>query len=222
MLSQLKQLATAQQKSLNEKLIPNSYPILGVKIPDLKKLARQIAKSDFTKFLNNNEKYFEQVLLCGLVIGYAKCDIKTRLDYLKVFVPKISDWAICDCSVSNFKFVKENMEVMWDFILPYYNSNKEFYVRFAVTVMLSYFINENYIDRVLSEVAKFNNDGYYAKMGVAWLLSVCFVKFRDKTLNFLLNCKLDVFTFNKTISKCCESFRVLDSDKTMLKSLKRV
>lgn len=219
---ELKKLANNNLKNFNEKLIPNTYPILGVKIPDLRNLAKQLAKEDYLQFIKNNKcKYFEEVMIEGLVIGYAKCDIFVRLELLKNFVPKITDWALCDCSVSTYKFTKNNMELMWDFILPYYNSQNEFDIRFAVIMMLDHFVTDNYIDKVLNEISKFNSDKYYARMGVAWLISVCFVKFRDKTFNFLNNCNLDAFTFNKTISKCCESFRVTQTDKQLLKTLKK-
>lgn len=220
--NELKKLATNNLKNFNEKLIPNTYPIIGVKIPDLRTIAKQIAKEDYINFIEHNPcNYFEEVMLEGMVIGYAKCNIETRLNLLKNFVPKITDWAICDCCVSTYKFVKNNMQLMWDFILPYYNSKKEFDIRFAVIMMLDHFITENYIDNILDQISRFNSLYYYAQMGVAWLLSVCFVKFRDKTFNFLKTCKLDAFTFNKTISKCCESFRVSEDDKQLLKQLKK-
>ena len=221
-LNELKNLAKANLKSFNEKLIPNTYPILGVKIPELRALAKKIALNNYDEFLINNPcHYFEEVMLEGLVNGYVKCDINKHLELLKNYVSKITDWALCDCSVSTYKFVKSNLTQVWNFVLPYYNSNNEFYIRFAVIMWLDYFVVEDYIDKVLELLKNFSSNFYYAKMGVAWLLSVCFVKFRDKTLNFLINCKLDVFTFNKTISKCCESFRVTEQDKQLLKQLKK-
>jgi len=221
-LSELKKLSTIKQKLFSEKLIPNTYPILGVKIPELRNLAKLIAKGDYALFIKNNPcNYFEEVLLEGFVIGYAKCELTQRLEYLKSFIPKIIDWAVCDCSTSTYKFVNSNLDAMWNFIVPYYNSKNEFEIRFALIMMLSYFVNEQYIYKVLNSISKFNSKHYYAQMGVAWLLSVCMVKFRDKTYNFLLKCDLDDFTFNKTISKCCESFRVSDTDKQLLKTLKK-
>ena len=58
-------------------------------------------------------------------------------------------------------------------------------------------------------------------MAKAWLISVCYVKFKEKTLVFLLNNNLDTFTYNKAIQKIIESNRINISDKEYLKQLKR-
>ena len=58
-------------------------------------------------------------------------------------------------------------------------------------------------------------------MAVAWAISVCYVKFRDKTLKLLKIKELDIFVQNKAIQKIRESFRVSDEDKEMLKKYKK-
>ena len=58
-------------------------------------------------------------------------------------------------------------------------------------------------------------------MAVAWALSVCFVKYYNKTLSQFKTCKLDKFIFNKTIQKCVESFRLSNVQKQELKELKQ-
>ena len=89
-------------------------------------------------------------------------------------------------------------------------------------VLLDYFINETYIHKVLDIYDSISHDGYYVKMAIAWGLSICFIKQRDTTLKYLTsNTHLDKFTFNKTIQKIKESYRVSKEDKVYLEKLKR-
>lgn len=94
-------------------------------------------------------------------------------------------------------------------------------VRFAAVALMDFFLNDEYIDRVLEIYRRISLDAYYVKMGVAWALSVCYVKYPEKTLALLKEGALDPWTHNKAIQKCRESFRVSKEDKEMLKELKR-
>ena len=83
--------------------------IIGVRTPALGKLAKEIAKGDWRNFLSNSkEEYYEEILINGLVIAYAKCDVEERLNYIESFVPKIDNWAICDSFCNTLKFVNKN------------------------------------------------------------------------------------------------------------------
>ena len=100
-------------------------------------------------------------------------------------------------------------------------SNKEFEIRFAVVIILNYYITEDYIDLILETLDEVKHEGYYVKMAVAWAISLCFVKFEEKTMNYLKNNKLDDFTYNKSLQKICESLRVDKDTKAIIKSMKR-
>jgi possible DNA alkylation repair enzyme len=58
-------------------------------------------------------------------------------------------------------------------------------------------------------------------MAKAWLLSVCYIKFRDKTYKFLEKTSLDDWTVNKSIQKVRESLRVTKEEKEKILVLKR-
>ena len=116
---------------------------------------------------------------------------------------------------------KKNQKRMYEFLQSYLVSDREYELRFAAVVLMQYYITEDYIDTVLDWYGKICVDAYYVKMAVAWGLSVCFVKFRDKTLAFLQNCDIDRFTYNKAIQKIRESYRVSEEDKEMLKEMKK-
>lgn len=164
---------------------------------------------------------YEEILLQGLALGYWKTDIETFAKYLTKFIPKINSWAVCDVSVAGFKITKKNMEYMWNFIQKYLKSNKEFELRFAIVMILDFYITDEYIDRVLKILNKTNEDKYYVKMAVAWALQVCFVKQKEKTMKLLKKNNIDDWTYNKALQKIIESYRVDEKTKEEIKKMKR-
>ena len=216
------ELSDDKFKTFHSRLCPNTDNIIGVRLQLLRQLAKEIAKGDWRNFLSNSkEEYYEEILINGLVIAYAKCDVEERLNYIESFVPKIDNWAICDSFCNTLKFVNKNKEIMLEFIQPYLRSYNEFEIRFAVVIILNYYITEDYINLVLKTLDNIKHDGYYVKMAVAWAISMCFVKFEEKTMAYLKDNSLDDFTYNKSLQKICESLRVDKNTKELIKSMKR-
>ncbi len=214
--------AEEDYKKFQSGLIPGEDRMLGVRLPHLRELAKEIAKEDWRGYLKTAQSdYYEEILLQGLVIGYGKAEPEETLRYATEFIPKITNWAICDSFCTGLKTAKKNPKLVWDFIQPYLHSTKEFELRFGVIMMLAHFINDEYIDEVLSLLDSIRHDGYYVKMGVAWAVSVCFVKYPDKTMAYLKASKLDNFTYNKSLQKIIESYRVDPDTKTLIRTMKR-
>ncbi len=214
--------AEEDYKKFQSGLIPGEDRMLGVRLPHLRELAKEIAKEDWRGYLKTAQSdYYEEILLQGLVIGYGKAEPEETLRYATEFIPKITNWAICDSFCTGLKTAKKNPKLVWDFIQPYLHSTKEFELRFGVIMMLAHFINDEYIDEVLSLLDSIRHDGYYVKMGVAWAVSVCFVKYPDKTMAYLKTSKLDNFTYNKSLQKIIESYRVDPDTKTLIRTMKR-
>lgn len=209
-------------REFNRSLVPGEIlPMLGVRMPILRDIAKQIAKADFTAFLTEKALWHEELLLQGMVIGYAKLTDKERAAYLDWFVPQIDNWAVCDSCCMTYKFMKQNQDFWYDYLMQYMRSDKEYEIRFAVVALLDHFVNETYIERLLEHFSDIHNDAYYVKMAVAWAVSVCYVKFPEKTNAFLEDNAMDNFTHNKAIQKIRESYRVSQDDKERLKGLKR-
>ena len=156
-----------------------------------------------------------------MVLGLWKTDIEKFTKYLERFIPKINSWAVCDVSVAGFKITKKNMKYMWDFVQKYLKSNKEFELRFAIVMLLDFYIKEEYIDQVLEILNNIKHNGYYVKMAVAWVLQVAFVKYPDKTMKLLKNNKIDDWTYNKTLQKIIESYRIDEQTKKEIRKMKR-
>lgn len=221
----LKELKDEKYKEFNKGLCPDTNKeMLGIRIPILRKLAQKIVKEgNWEEFVKNEDTiYFEEVLLQGVIIGYSKLELKEKFEYIKLFVPRIDSWAINDTFVPTLKIKEKDLKEYWDFILPYTKSNKEFEIRFAIISMLDYFIIDEYVDKVIDILNNINHDGYYVKMGVAWTLAEVGIKYNDKAMKFLKEENdLDKFTYNKTLQKMIESFRIDTNQKDTLRRMKR-
>lgn len=214
--------AEKDYKKFSASLIPNIDNVLGVRIPALRQLAKEIYKDSGTDYLNyDNTEYMEEVMLQGMIIGLLKDKPENILKEVEKFIPKIDNWAVCDIFCGGLKFTNKNKELVWEFIQKYLNSEKEYDKRFGLVMILGYFTDDEYIDKVLNILDNFSHEGYYARMGAAWALSICYVKQPEKTFEYLKKSKLDKWTFNKGIQKTCESLRVDKNTKEILKSLKR-
>ena len=215
-------LQDLKYKEFHSGLCPNVDKIIGVRVPQLRNIAQEIAKNDYETFLENaKDEYYEELLLQGLVIGYAKITIQETMKYLKSFVPKINSWAVCDITCSNLKITKKHMNEMWEFLNHYVNSDKEYEIRFAIVMYLNYYLTEEYIDEVLAKIDKIKSKDYYVQMAVAWLVSVAYIKQKEITEKYIQKNNLDKFTQNKSIQKICESFRVSAKEKEDVKKYKK-
>ncbi len=222
---ELQNLIDEGYAKFNQKLCPDTKrKILGIRVPALRKLAQKTVKEDdWQAFLKQaQDDYFEEVLLQGLVIAYAKIEMDEKLAYLKWFIPKIDSWAICDTFCPTLKIKPQDLSKMWEFIQPYLQSSQEFDVRFAVIMMLNYYLIDQYIDQVLQNLDQVTHEGYYAKMAVAWTIAEIGVKFNKKAMQYLKGDNhLDKFTYNKALQKMRESYRINPKQKEILRQMKR-
>ena len=221
-LAQLDANADTEYAKFHKKIVPGVGEIRGIRSPQLKGIAKNIAKGDYDGFIKMVAfDSYEEVIACGLVIAYCKADMEKKLAYLADFIPYINNWAVCDTVVSALKIKKEDEQRVYQFLQPYLESEKEFDIRFGVVVLMHSYIAEEYIDDVLKIYFGIKSDKYYVNMGVAWGISVCFVKFPERTMAYLKNNDLDDFTYNKALQKIIESYRVDKETKDMIRSMKR-
>lgn len=208
-------------QEFSKKLISTKYEIIGIRTPILKKIAKDISKIKIEDFLKNwDATTYEEILLEGFVIGYIT-DVKKAISYFNQYLKKIDNWALCDQVVSSMKIVKKNKEIFLKQIKKYLTSTREFTVRVGLVLLLDYYIEEQYLEEIFTITEKLNREEYYIKMAAAWLLSICYIKYRKETLEYLKRTSIDTFTFNKTISKIRDSYRISQEEKEYLYGLKK-
>ena len=219
---QLLNLKNEDFKKFSEKIINTNYEIIGVKTDVLKKLAKQNISS-YKDYFKENHIYYEEYMIHGFMLGYLKIPLNELMLYINDYIKLIDNWAMVDSIVSNLKVFKKHEKEVFELAKLYVNSEKEFEIRFGYCILLSYYIctsKQQYIYEIFSLCNKKHNM-YYVQMMVAWLLSVSYIKFKEETYQLLLNNNLDDFTYNKTISKICDSYRVSKDDKQLLKKMRR-
>lgn len=219
---QLEQLSEEKFRQFTAKLLPGTEHILGVRLPVLRKMAKELAKGDWRTYLSNaSDGSYEEIMLQGMTLGYAKGNLQEKKECLERFIPKIDNWSVCDSVCSTIKTAQSQPEEMWEFLGPYLNSSEEFHIRFALVQLLDYYVNETYLGRVLEIVQQVKQEYYYVNMAQAWLLSICYREFPKETLPVLERNALNDFTHNKAIQKITESLKVPKEGKERVKRLRR-
>ena len=204
-------------------LLPGVEHILGVRIPSLRKIAKQLAQGDWKQYLTSaSDDSYEEVMLQGMTLGYAKGDLQEKEPFLRAFLPKINNWSVCDSTCSTIKLAKEQPAEFWNFLGEYLHSPREFEVRFVLVQMLDYYVTKDYLPRVLEAVSQVTLQVYYVQMAQAWAVSICYREFPELTLPFLKENSLDDFTHNKALQKITEALKVSMEDKALIKTLKRI
>lgn len=214
---ELFKLKDSKYKEFHSSLCPGIDNIIGIRVPILRKYAKELSQGDWKQNFNQiQNEYYEEVMLQGMIIGIAIKDIKELQKYLEEFIHKIDNWAICDTCCAGLKLTKKNLEEMWDFLQKYLKSDKEYEIRFGIVMLLDYYINEEYLEKILQILDTTKHDGYYVKMAVAWAISMCYIKFPERMEKYLKNNNLDEFTYKKSIQKIKDSFRVSKEQKEKL------
>ncbi len=213
----LMEFATPSMKNYLEKLVPNCLQILGVSIPNLKKIAKKICKLDYKRFIAEYDaSSLELQMLVGIVIATADFTKEDRFFYINWYVSTIQDWAVCDCFVSSLKWSKNHLQEMLDFMQKYKESHKEFEVRFFVVMLLTYYLRDEYFEQAFEIVCNLHIDFYYSKMAVAWFLATLMIDHPLLVMGYLKDCSHDDFIILKTIRKIQESYRISPEAKIQI------
>ena len=154
--------------------------VLGLHIPDIKKIAKQISKQGCeiieqcgTHHISNcgaeiirhfeteadESLCYEETLVWGFLINSIDAPLHTRLEMLEKYIPILDNWAVCDSFCSDAKWMKQaDKEILWQWIEKWFKSNREFEVRFAIVVSMCYFTDEEWSERVLKKIDRIDFD----------------------------------------------------------------
>ena len=212
--------------------IVNALPgrnILGLHTPEMKLMAKELAKQNNVMevihgFAEEHSKNrfslaYEETVIWGLTLNALKCTWEERMHLLKTYIPVLDNWAVCDSFCCNAKWAQKiPPQVLWNFLLPYYHSHKEFEVRFAIVMSMCYLMNNEWLSTIFHQLEAiplldiiseytFPNPPYYVRMGMAWLLATALAKYPEETRMFVNHTSLSEDVKRLYVRKARESFR---------------
>ena len=193
----LQTLSDEKYKNFNDKIINTSYKTLGLRIPVLKKISKEI-------------------ILSGLVISNMS-DLKVYTKYIKNYTKKMDSWSFTDM-ISNSSKILDNTTIEYSF--NFLKSSHEFTKRFGYVIILDHYLKKENLSVIFDLIKKETTHAYYVDMAISWLLCELYVKFTSDTYEFIKSTKLPDFIVRKATSKVNDSFRVSKEDKDKLKKLK--
>ncbi len=224
-LNEIKSYADENYRNFHKRLLKNdSINVLGIRIPDLRKIAKKY-KNQADGLFAFPDEYYEVTFI--KLTAVALMPYESFLNYVDRCIPLINNWATCDCFAP--KCIKNHKDEFLPYIDTYFSENREFYQRFALTTLLHFYVEEKYYSKILELITKADTEKfYYVHMAAAWLLAELIIKFYDDTVEFLKSTceafnkglETDKKTHNKAIQKACESYRLTAEQKTYLKRLK--
>ncbi len=197
------------------------YEILGIRLPHMRKIAKEISETNIEEFLKfSQDNYYEEIMIQGLVISHIK-DEKMFYKYFKKHIKKIDNWALCDTFCNSIKIVNKYEEKYFNESIKLALSQQEFISRVGIVIILNHFVKKEYLNTIFDILNKIQSEKYYINMAEAWLVCEMYIKFPNETLEFIKNNNMNTFTYNKSISKIRDSYRVSKDEKEYLKTLKK-
>lgn len=214
-------LEDLKYKEFQCKLMPTVNPetVIGVRTPELRKYARQVGKrSDWEEFLQLlPHAYYEENNLHGFLISGMK-DYEKCIQALDIFLPYVDNWATCD--FISPKIFKKHLHELLKEIKRWIESSHPYTVRFAIEMLMSFYLDEEFSPEYLKIVGKVRSEEYYVNMMVAWYFATALAKQYASTVIYLEEKKLDAWCHNKTIQKAVESYRITEEQKAYLRTLR--
>lgn len=243
----LKTMSESEYGKFSQGLIPGKNNILGIRLPLLRDMAKEYARGDWEGLMDEEDEYFEETMLRGMVLGYAVKEPERLAEYTEAFIPLVDNWSVCDSVFMGMSTWQKNRDFTWEYIQKYLYSEKEFEVRVALIIMMQHLLKCDsngkkiprlrkvelehlhcnkevaglYVKQVLEAIDRRFEQGYYASMAASWLLAECFCCFPYHTHEFIKENRMDETTYNKGIQKIIESRIPTDEVKDYLRTLKR-
>ena len=217
-------------RDFHSSLLPNidKKTILGVRVPVMRKIAKDFfaaaTPTELNRFLKKlPHRYFEENQVHLFVVERIK-DFDECLQRIEQFLQYIDNWAVCDGKSP--KALLKNMDVFFAKICEWLKSPEPYTVRFAVNMLMTFFLDERFDKMHLKLVAnvdenKFKSgDRYYVQMVIAWYFATSLAKQWEFTFPYIKGRKLSPWIHAKSIPKAGESCRITDAQKEILRKLK--
>ena len=221
LFDQLMEVKDDAYREFQVKLVPNIPPetILGVRTPEMRRLARAVFESpDRKAFLNDlPHRYYEENLIHFFVISMIR-DFDACVRAVETFLPHVDCWPVSDQATP--KSFKKNHQKLLPYIRKWIASEHVYTARFGIRMLMNEFLDADFRSEYLELVAGKKSEEYYLKMMIAWYFATALAKRYDETVPYFEDRRLDEWVHRKAIQKAVESYRVTDEHKAHLKSLR--
>lgn len=223
-VGRLSELRDEGYRDFHARLLPTVDParIIGVRIPDLRRLAREVARDDelSSRFLSRlPHRYYEEDNLHGALLCLRIKDIDRLLAELDRFLPHVDNWATCD--MLSPKLFARHPDAAERKIMEWLDSDHTYTVRFGVVSLLGFYLDDRFRPEHIDRLCALKAGEYYIDMAVAWYFSFALVKQWDAALPVVESGVLDKRVHNMTIQKAIDSFRITPERKDYLRALRR-
>lgn len=218
----LASLSDDEYREFSMRGIPCERPFFGVRIPDIRKLVAKIPKEQFSIFLSETPVAIEEVIARGLLIGRLPYD--EMLEFFDSQIEYLDNWCTVDtfCAALRKTVKKHEADFLEQKVEGLLKSDNEFPTRTGLVCLLDFYVNPDYLHLIFDRVESlYKREEYYVRMALAWLLAECFIKYPDETYSYLAQSKLNKWTFNKAISKICDSYRIDIESKNLVRKLRK-
>ncbi len=207
-------------KDFQSKLMPtvSKDKIIGVRTPELRHLFKSMTKEEREEFISVlPHRYYEEDNLHALFIKNIR-DYDSCIKELDRFLPFVDNWATCD--MMRPEVLKRNPDSLMIKINQWLKSEHTYTVRFAIKCLMDFYLDEGFSPEILKTVSLIDHSDYYVKMMCAWFFATALASQYESTVPYLEEKRLQKWIHNKTIQKAIESYRISDSKKAYLKTLK--
>ena len=208
-------------QAFSRKLIPTMPPdkIIGVRTPALRQLAGEIITAGAAEaFLGAlPHKYHEENQLHAFILSAAE-DFEACMEQVNRFLPYVDNWATCDQLLP--KVFRKHRPALLEQIKIWLQADDTYTVRFAIGMLMTHFLDEDFDQSYLEMVVQIRSEEYYINMMIAWYFATALAKQYAEALPYMEKQRLAPWTHNKAIQKAIESRRVSPEHKAYLRNLK--
>lgn len=229
--TKLRELAAGNDEyaAFNRRIVNTQQQVYGVRVPDLRKLAKQLTKRGispesepmsagevrtYLQSFDQNTLVFEQVLLGGLLINCLKTDDETRAELTEIYLPLVDSWAQVDCFADRNPAYRNDF--WWRFATEKLADEREFFVRYGVIMLMCNFLTPEKLAAVFAELRQISRDGYYVKMAMAWLYAEAALVDFAATMRELQTAPINPWIKKKALQKCRESRRFSAKEQAII------
>lgn len=219
--AQLFALQDKEYQVFHSRLMPTllSETVIGVRVPLLRKLAKQLTDTPEAEVFVQDlpHFYYEENALHAFLLESVR-DYGTALAETERFLPYVDNWAVCD-SFSPKVFAQHKPELLTA-IRRWLGSDQVYTVRYGIGMLMRYYLDDTFSPEYLAWAAAVHSEEYYVNMMRAWYFATALAKQPAAALPWLTEKRLDVWTHNKTIQKAVESYRIPPEQKQALRALR--